>query len=169
MLTSTRWYWKQPRLLEDVYPRQRYASALLTEFGMADRSEPRAPDLTLGIAQERLADGATLLGHVGDDDVILARIGNEFFAVGTHCTHYHGPLAEGLVVDGTIRCPWHHACFDLRTGRMHRPPALNDLPCWKVEEREGRAVVAGKREESPRPTATAVPPGRAPASVLILG
>ena len=55
---------------------------------MAPRPEPRGPDFTLGLAQDKLADGAKLLGHVGDEEVLLVRIGSEFFAVGAHCTHY---------------------------------------------------------------------------------
>ena len=135
----------------------------------AEQAPLTGPDLTRGVAAGDIAEGGILLGHADGEAVLLARCGGELFAVGARCPHYGGPLAEGLVVDGTIRCPWHHAAFDLRTGRMQRPPALNDLPCWKVEEREGRAVVAGKREESPRPPAAAVPTGRAPGSVLILG
>jgi nitrite reductase/ring-hydroxylating ferredoxin subunit len=81
------------------------------------------PDLTLCLAQDALADEATLLGHVGDEEVLLARIGREFFAVGARCTHYRGPFLEGLVVGGTIRCPWHHAGFDLRTGKALRGSA----------------------------------------------
>ena len=112
---------------------------------MTDHPELTGPDLTLGIAQENLAEGATLLGHVGEDDVIVARIGNEFFAVGAYCTHYHGPLAEGLATEGTIRCPWHHACFDLRTGEAVRAPAFDSLSCWAVELRGDRVFVTSKK------------------------
>src|SRR5512144_3382080 len=83
-------------------------------------SPPSGPDLALGIATDTLADGAMLAGRVGDDTVLLARRGSEFFAIGASCTHYSGPLAEGLVVGDTVRCPWHHAVFSLRTGEaMH--------------------------------------------------
>ena len=73
-----------------------------------------------------------LVGHVGGEDVLLARRGDEIFAVGAHCTHYHGPLAEGLLVAGTVRCPWHHARFDLSTGEAIGAPAFDALSCWEV-------------------------------------
>ena len=83
-------------------------------------AKPSGPDLSQGVAFTDLADGGMLLGHVGDEQVLLARRGDELFAVGAHCTHYHGPLAEGLLVGDTVRCPWHHACFSLRTGEALR-------------------------------------------------
>ena len=67
--------------------------------------KPKGPDLTLGVAGAELAEGAMLLGHVGDEPVLLARDGGEIFAIGASCTHYHGPLAEGLLHEGSVRCP----------------------------------------------------------------
>ena len=89
-----------------------------------EQNPPAGPDLTKGVASADFS-GMTLLGHVGDQDVLLVRSGSEIFAIDAHCSHYHGPLAEGLVVGHTVRCPWHHACFDLRTGEATRAPALN--------------------------------------------
>jgi NADPH-dependent 2,4-dienoyl-CoA reductase/sulfur reductase-like enzyme/nitrite reductase/ring-hydroxylating ferredoxin subunit len=109
---------------------------------MSDRPEYSGPDLTLGLAQSEIADGARLLGHVEEEEVLLVRNDGEFFAVSAHCTHYHGPLAEGLVVGNTIRCPWHHACFDLRTGEALQAPAFDPLSCWKAELRGGRVYVS---------------------------
>src|SRR5262245_48274659 len=106
---------------------------------------PTGPDLTQGVALTDLADGK-LVGHVGDEEVLLVRRGDEVFAVGAHCTHYHGPLADGIVVDGTVRCPWHHACFDLRSGEAVRAPALSPIKTWKVERRGDRIVVAQASE-----------------------
>src|ERR1700758_2029075 len=103
--------------------------------------EKAGPDLTQGVAVETLADGALLAGHVGEDAVVLGRRGDEFFAVAATCTHYGGPLAEGLIVGDTLRCPWHHACFSLRTGEALRAPALSPIACWSVERRNGKLFV----------------------------
>ena len=93
----------------------------------------RGPDLTKGVALSSVADGAMLLGHAHGEPVLLARHGDALFAIGAVCTHYGAPLADGLLVDETVRCPWHHACFSLRTGEALRPPALDPVSCWHVE------------------------------------
>src|SRR3569833_2078945 len=87
-----------------------------------EQAQPTGPDLTQGVPLHDFT-GDTLLGHVGDESIVLVRSGSEIFAIDAHCSHYHGPLAEGLVVGATVRCPWHHACFDLRTGEATRAPA----------------------------------------------
>jgi apoptosis-inducing factor 3 len=118
------------------------------------------PDLTYGIALDELRDGGMLVGHAGDKQILLVRRGSEVFAVGAQCTHYQGPLAEGLVVGDTVRCPWHHACFDLRTGEALRAPALKPIACWDVDQRDGMISVRSKRKRSklkPRDNATAEP------------
>ena len=121
-----------------------------------------------GILVDQLADGKMLVGHVGEEDVLLVRCGHDIFAVGAHCTHYHGPLAEGLVVGETVRCPWHHACFDLRTGEALEVPALSPIDCWKVAQRDGRIWVPGKREQpEPRPRGKIA--GSPPEKIVIVG
>jgi NADPH-dependent 2,4-dienoyl-CoA reductase/sulfur reductase-like enzyme/nitrite reductase/ring-hydroxylating ferredoxin subunit len=114
-----------------------------------DKTPPAGPDLTLGVARSEFT-GETLLGHVGDVDVLLVRSGSEIFAIDAHCSHYHGPLAEGLVVGESIRCPWHHACFDLRTGEAVRAPALDSLAVWQVEH-EGNRILVRQKVAQPKP------------------
>ncbi|AMN45969.1 pyridine nucleotide-disulfide oxidoreductase [Steroidobacter denitrificans] len=114
----------------------------------AGNSHHAGPDLAAGVVLADLPDGGKLAGHVGDHAVLLVRRGSDVFAVDALCTHYHGPLAEGLVVGDTVRCPWHHACFDLRTGEALRAPALSPLACWSVEQRDGRLFVRGQRAQS---------------------
>src|SRR3954447_6177542 len=126
---------------------------------MADQQAgPGGPDLAQGVSLSEFT-GETLLGHVGDQDVLLVRAGAEIFAIDAWCSHYHGPLAEGLVVGDSIRCPWHHACFDLRSGEATRAPALNALAVWQVQHEGDRIVVRQKREQ---PAARRAAPVAAP-------
>jgi NADPH-dependent 2,4-dienoyl-CoA reductase/sulfur reductase-like enzyme/nitrite reductase/ring-hydroxylating ferredoxin subunit len=111
-----------------------------------NNDKPTGPDLSQGIAASDLAEGAIIAGHVGGELVLLVRHAGKVSAVAAHCTHYHGPLAEGLVVGDTIRCPWHHACFSLASGEALAAPALSPIDCWDVEERGGRIVVGGKKQ-----------------------
>ena len=107
------------------------------------------PDLTQGCDPAEIPEGGTLLGHAFGEAVLLVRHGGEVFAVAATCTHYGGPLAEGLVIDGEVRCPWHHACFDVRTGEAVGPPALGPLRRWAVERRGSRILVGQALAPSP--------------------
>src|SRR5262249_25814956 len=128
------------------------------------------PDFGKGVPANSLADGESVLGHAGGEAVLLARVGDEYFAIGATCTHYGGPLAQGRMVGGTVRCPWHPACFSLRTGEALRAPALNPVACWRVERRAGTVVVSGKEERDPlSPTYPLHANGAAPKSVVIVG
>src|SRR5512139_3768049 len=115
-----------------------------------EKKGPSGPDLTQGVTLAEFEHGK-LLGHVGEDDVLLVQFGSEVAAIEPHCSHYHGPLAEGLVVNDTIRCPWHHACFSLRTGDAVAAPALNALSVWEVVREQDRIVVRRKREAPTAP------------------
>jgi apoptosis-inducing factor 3 len=128
------------------------------------QDKPSGPDLGQGVPLGDIADGGMLAGHVGNDAVLLARRGSTLYAIGATCTHYSGPLAEGLVVGETVRCPWHHARFCLRTGEALGAPALGPVSCWKVEQRDGKAFVRGK-VEPPKRKAPAQKPGR----IVIVG
>ena len=97
------------------------------------RRNPPAPISRSESPPPNCQDGGKLAGHVGEEAVLLVRRGADIFAIGAQCTHYNGPLAEGLIVDDTVRCPWHHACFDLRTGEALRAPALSPVDTWRVE------------------------------------
>jgi NADPH-dependent 2,4-dienoyl-CoA reductase/sulfur reductase-like enzyme/nitrite reductase/ring-hydroxylating ferredoxin subunit len=126
-------------------------------------------DLTHGIAVADFGSHGLVRGRVGDEEVLVVRSGDEIFAIGAHCTHYKGPLADGLVVGDTIRCPWHHACFSLRTGEPVRAPALDAVSCWRVERSDGRVVVRERIPESESRRAPAVDTRGWPESVVIVG
>lgn len=115
----------------------------------SEDKKPTGPDLAAGIPAGDLAEGAMVAGRVGDDEVVVVRKGGKLFAVSAHCTHYHGPLAEGLLVGETVRCPWHHAHFSLQTGEAIAAPALSPLTCWQVDERDGKIAVKSRKAPSP--------------------
>ncbi|HEV7137397.1 MAG TPA: FAD-dependent oxidoreductase [Steroidobacteraceae bacterium] len=133
---------------------------------MTDASQPHGPDFRDGLPDSTLADGAMLAGHVGPDAVLIARRGNEVFAIDATCTHYGGPLGEGLMVGDTVRCPWHHACFSLRTGEALAAPAFAPVHCWRVERRDGRIFV---RERLPEPMRSGARPASSERIVIIGG
>ncbi|WP_204378307.1 FAD-dependent oxidoreductase [Hymenobacter lapidarius] len=140
---------------------------------MASPETPTGPDFaTAGIALADLADGIMLRGHAHGEPVLLVRRGDELLAVGALCSHFGAPLETGLLVGDTVRCPWHHACFSLHTGAALRAPALDPLPRWTVERRDGRAYVTEKQERDP--LAPESPPATAknaphPKQVVIIG
>ena len=103
------------------------------------------PDLRRGVKFDALAENEPLLGHFDGEPVILVRQGEEVFATGAICTHYGGPLGEGLVVGGTIRCPWHHARFSLRTGEAEGAPALNPVSCFNIRRQDDVVMIDGKK------------------------
>jgi apoptosis-inducing factor 3 len=131
---------------------------------MADAT---GPDLKQGIPEADLAEGNMLVGHVDGEAVLLARQSGNVFAIDATCTHYGGPLGEGLMVGDTVRCPWHHACFSLRTGEALAAPALRPASCWRIEQRDHRIFVREKLTEASRPIAS--PRGDAGARMLVIG
>ena len=129
---------------------------------MGGASELKGPDLAGGVDAAEVRQDAPLLGHAAGEPVVLVRSGDEICAVGATCSHYGGPLAEGIVEGGTIRCPWHHARYELRTGAPTRP-GRDPIPCYRLEERGGRIFVR-ERLQIMQPAAA-----KGPDSVVIVG
>jgi NADPH-dependent 2,4-dienoyl-CoA reductase/sulfur reductase-like enzyme/nitrite reductase/ring-hydroxylating ferredoxin subunit len=132
-----------------------------------EQTTPDRPDFAQGVPAADLAEGGMILGQAAGEAVMLAKSGGMLFAVGAECTHYHGPLADGVLVANTVRCPWHHACFSLRTGEALRAPALDPVACWRVEQQDGKIYVREKLEAATGPTQK--PTGEAPQSIVIIG
>ena len=131
-----------------------------------ESSNPKSNlDLTSGVPIDQLRDGQMVQGKAGEEDAILVRRGEEFFAIGAYCTHYGGSLVEGLVAGDEVRCPLHHACFSLRTGEAVRAPAFDAVACWRVEKAGGKVFVREKIEAPKRKLAA----GKAPSSIVIVG
>jgi NADPH-dependent 2,4-dienoyl-CoA reductase/sulfur reductase-like enzyme/nitrite reductase/ring-hydroxylating ferredoxin subunit len=114
-----------------------------------DESTLTGPDFAQGVALSELAENDSVLGHSQGEAILLVRREAQLWAVGATCTHYGGPLSEGLVVEGSVRCPWHHACFSLETGVALRAPALDSIMCWRVEQKNGKVYIREKRDEQP--------------------
>src|ERR1700682_3502091 len=147
---------------------------------MAEEKKLSGPDFARGVSLAEFTDSGMLQGHAKGEPILVARRGDTFFAIGASCTHYGAPLAEGLLVGDTVRCPWHHACSSLHTGKALRAPALDPVSRWQVEEMHDRArqptpvetrpgvVYVREKLESadrhPRPS-----PAGAPESVTIVG
>ena len=131
---------------------------------MGQAPELSGPDLSAGIEVSDLAENAPLLGQSQGEAVVLVRKGAAIFAVGATCTHYSGPLAEGLVVGETLRCPWHHACFDLRSGEARGAPALEPIASYEVIRHGNRVSVGARQIRTP----VSAPP-QSPGSIVIIG
>ena len=132
---------------------------------MGGHGPPEGPDFTSGVRISDIPDGGMLAGRVGDEPVLLSRIGGELHAVGGACTHYGAALSGGLVAGDSVRCPLHHACFSLRTGAALRAPAMDPLGCWRAEVEGGRVFV---RQRLPEAAPSEYSPAT-PGPVVIVG
>lgn len=133
---------------------------------MSTPQEANGPDLAAGVPSAHLPEGGKLAGRVGEEEVLVARVGGELFAVGARCTHYQGYLGEGLLVGDTVRCPLHHTHFCLRTGEARAAPAIDPLKRWTVSEADGVVRVGAEVAEAPaRPSR----PPAGPRRVVIVG
>jgi apoptosis-inducing factor 3 len=131
---------------------------------MSGEQELKGPDLAAGVPLATIPDGGMLVGHAQGQAVLVSRHGNEIFAIGATCTHYSGPLGEGLIVGDTVRCPWHHACFSLRTGEALKAPALSPVSRWEIERR-GDTVVVTKEIKAPDGATPVQPSSQLPSDV----
>lgn len=127
-----------------------------------ERKAGRVDDVAAGTMKQVSIDGF---------DVLLVRLDDGFRAFNAHCTHYGAPLAEGLLSDGRITCPWHHACFDARNGDLLEPPAFDALASYAVRI-DGDEVVVDLPEDPPdrRPLpGPGVPSTPTDALIVIIG
>ena len=89
-----------------------------------------------------LLDGEVMLVEVGGEDVLLANLGGEFYAIGDECTHAGGSLSQGDVEGGVVECPVHGSPFDIRTGENTGPPAAEPVQAYPVRI-EGEDILVG--------------------------
>lgn len=132
---------------------------------MGAQKQASGADFAAGVFLGEIADGATLAGRVDDTPVLVSRRGDRFHAVAGVCTHYGAPLGQGHVAGDRVRCPWHHACFDLKTGEAVAAPAFAPLQQWRVEVRDDRVFVREAVEQA-RPQRGS---NRHPGRIVIVG
>jgi nitrite reductase/ring-hydroxylating ferredoxin subunit len=84
-------------------------------------------------AADEMADGEMRAVQAAGKDLLLARVGGEFYAVDGICSHAMGYLDEGVLVGYAIRCPLHRGSFDIRTGAPLTAPAKEPLRCYPVK------------------------------------
>ena len=88
-----------------------------------------------------LEDGTVAVVRVADEEIALARVGDEFFATQNACRHLQGPLGEGWLEDHVLTCPWHGWQYDVRTGANEFDRAIV-LRTYEVRVEEGEVQVA---------------------------
>lgn len=131
---------------------------------MSEPIKPSGPELTRGVEFDAIPDGGVLIGQAAGEPVLLVRRGHEVFATAAGCGHYGAPLADGIVVGHELRCPWHHAVFDVRTGEAVGPPSVRPIDTWEVT-RDGAQVRVGAK----RPPFAGRTGATGPSSVVIIG
>ena len=136
---------------------------------MGNASAVSGPDFSLGVSLAQVPAHGVLAGRVGDDPVLLALVDGAPHAVSARCSHYGGPLGEGLRVGDEIRCPWHHACFSLRSGAALKAPAFAPLDCWQVEVRGDTVFVRTRRDAAASPAAATTVRAQGPRRIVLVG
>ncbi len=116
-----------------------------------ERSYDTHNEVTVATTGE-LKDGEMKQVSVNGTDILLARVEGKYHAVGAHCTHYGAPLAEGVLNGERLVCPWHHACFNVTTGHLQEPPALDALPCYEVKVENDQVIIRVPDEMTDRRT-----------------
>ncbi len=111
----------------------------------------------VGSANTLLQNGQMKRVELEGTGIILARVEGQYYAFGGTCTHYGAPLDEGVLKGHSLMCPWHHACFDIRSGMRLEPPALNDLPHYPVRIEGGEVVVTLPQDNEAEPQGKADP------------
>ncbi|GFU00934.1 apoptosis-inducing factor 3 [Nephila pilipes] len=91
---------------------------------------------------DEFQDGTMAEFDLGDDGkILLVKENGTYSALGPKCTHYEAPLKNGVLIGGKIRCPWHGACFNSKTGDIEDFPGLDSLPCYEAVVSDGLVKV----------------------------
>jgi nitrite reductase/ring-hydroxylating ferredoxin subunit len=86
--------------------------------------------------------------EVNDERICLANVNGKYYAISNVCTHMGGPLAEGKLEDYIVQCPWHGSRFDIRSGKVVRPPAMKPEPIYEVKVENNDILIKKQKENS---------------------
>eukprot|EP00994_Dinema_validum_P009649 NODE_972_length_1194_cov_77.732751_g734_i0.p1 GENE.NODE_972_length_1194_cov_77.732751_g734_i0~~NODE_972_length_1194_cov_77.732751_g734_i0.p1 ORF type:complete len:358 (-),score=101.59 NODE_972_length_1194_cov_77.732751_g734_i0:119-1138(-) len=78
----------------------------------------------------------------GDNKILLAKEKGAVFCVSHKCTHYGAPLKGGVLSNGRVRCPWHGACFNVKSGDIEDYPGVDSLSTFPVRVENDRVIVS---------------------------
>ncbi|KAJ8312314.1 hypothetical protein KUTeg_009687 [Tegillarca granosa] len=95
--------------------------------------------------ENELKDGEMREVEVDNRPVLIVREEGKYYAVGSKCTHYGAPLVKGAHCNGRVRCPWHGACFNIKTGDIEDFPGLDSIPTFEVEVSDGKVKVKANK------------------------
>eukprot|EP01117_Protostelium_nocturnum_P002010 TRINITY_DN12663_c0_g1_i1.p1 TRINITY_DN12663_c0_g1~~TRINITY_DN12663_c0_g1_i1.p1 ORF type:complete len:536 (-),score=226.09 TRINITY_DN12663_c0_g1_i1:68-1675(-) len=90
-----------------------------------------------------LEDGVLKEFEIGTEGgkVLVVKDNGQVFASGTKCTHYAAPLKSGAYSNGRVRCPWHGACFSMKTGDIEDFPGGDSIHAFETEVKDGQVWV----------------------------
>ncbi|XP_059829232.1 apoptosis inducing factor mitochondria associated 4 isoform X2 [Hypanus sabinus] len=127
---------------------------------------------------EEMNEGEMREFEVENHKLLLIKSNGEFSALGHLCTHAGAPLVKvlnlstylGVLSNGRVRCPWHGACFNIKTGDIEEYPCLDALQCFPVEVQNGKVIISASVEtlEENRRIKTMVTPSPTNKTVILL-
>ena len=89
-----------------------------------------------------LDDGDLMAVEIDDEPVCLVKVDGSIYAFTDNCTHISGPLNEGELDGEVLTCPWHGAQFNVRTGKVLRGPARQDIQTYPVQVEDNSILVS---------------------------
>src|SRR5437870_13452655 len=92
-------------------------------------------------------DGELMAVEVDGEPICLAKVDGKVYAFTDNCTHISGPLSEGDLEGCVLTCPWHGAQFDVRTGKVLRGPARQDIMTYPVKIEDESILISLPSEE----------------------
>ncbi len=98
------------------------------------------------IPASELPNGERLFIEIEGNSLVIFNIAGQFFAIADICSHDGGPLGEGDLEGFNVICPRHGAEFDVRTGKVVQLPAVDDIPAYPVQVRDGTIFIGMPKE-----------------------